>query len=421
MRMRKLGKGQSVVFCGPTEVERNIVECSGKAFGDNIEVEDVLKWSISETHIQTRKFIPLWATQGMRQQRHAVTWSKLAKDEIPPSVVKELLETEAQSLQDRYGSGGKSEDELLLQSMDELALEPRKMEISAIQAKCQMFELSLFKNAAFQEEQERELSPEDERERQIEHPPSLKPCMHSIHWDLNLFICQGTLNRLSKAFQPAFESLENTSAFTHFESNAWPNRLLVTNDFAHTVHAENQLLDSFLRPVHWIVSNKQAEFIILSPYEANELLPSIRQLKAVTLHIYSPRTNFFTRALDDLSFCAFPAVPQTRPILPNIMQLNLFAGQLYLKNHNEYLQLCRFLGLCFKTLDSDDVSVSYDGFVSPADRASFDTTMAAECPFTTSPIEFLRVLMALRRKGQSITFSHLGRILRGSLIRKDQF
>lgn len=421
MRMRKLGKGQSVVFCGPTEVERNIIECSGKAFGDDIEVEDVLKWSISETHMQTRKCIPLWATQGMRQQRHFITWSKLEHDDPPPSAVKEMLETEAQSLQDRYGFGRKSEDELLLQSMDDITLELRKTEIGAIQAKCQIFELSLFKSAAFQEEQERELSPENERERQIEHPPSLKPLIHSVHKDLNLFIRQGTLNRLSKAFQPAFESLKKTSAFTHFESNAWPHRLLVTKDFARTVHAKNQLLDSFLRPVHWIVSNKEAECVILSPYEANELLPSIRQRKAVTLHIYSPRTNFFTRALDDLSFCAIPAVPQTRPILPNIMHLNLFAGQLYLKNHNEYLQLCRFLGLCFKTLDSDDVSVSYDGFVSPADRALFDTTMAAECPFTTSPIEFLRVLMALRRKGQSITFSHLGGILRGALIRKDQF
>lgn len=42
MRMRKLGKGQSVMFYGPMEVERKIIHCSGKTRGDTIEVADVL-------------------------------------------------------------------------------------------------------------------------------------------------------------------------------------------------------------------------------------------------------------------------------------------------------------------------------------------------------------------------------------------
>ena len=51
MRMRKLGKGQSVMICGPMEVERKILRCSGKSRCDTIEVADVLQWSISETCI----------------------------------------------------------------------------------------------------------------------------------------------------------------------------------------------------------------------------------------------------------------------------------------------------------------------------------------------------------------------------------
>ncbi|KAL2046481.1 hypothetical protein ABVK25_011836 [Lepraria finkii] len=43
IRMRKLGKGQSVMFCGPMEVERKIIHCSGKNRGDAIEVADVLQ------------------------------------------------------------------------------------------------------------------------------------------------------------------------------------------------------------------------------------------------------------------------------------------------------------------------------------------------------------------------------------------
>lgn len=47
--------------------------------------------------------------------------------------------------------------------------------------------------------------------------------------------------------------------------------------------------------------------------------------------------------------------------------------------------------------------------------------MASTCPFTTSPVAFLRALTALRRKGQSFAQSHLGRILRVELIAPELF
>lgn len=426
--MRKLGKGQSVMFCGPTEVERKILRCSGKTRSDNIEVADVLRWTISETCISTKRCIPLWATQGMRYQRRHIAWSESPSDGgngFALDIAKSLLEAEAQSLQDRYGFGGRrSEERVLLQDVEEESLTKQQEQLEAIRAKCREFELASFNGATLQEEQERELSPENEQERQVERPLALTPYKHSIHPDVKLFIQQGVLDRCSDAFQPAFELFGNTSAKEYLEVGIWPVHLLITADFARTVQApEKQLLDSFLRPVHWVVSRKNngmVDCMVLSPYEAHELLPSIRQHKTVTLHVYSPRVSMSVRTLEDLSFCAIPAVPKCGSTPPFVMQLNLFAGQLYLRSYEEYLSVCRFLGLC-SCPPHDQIHVACDGFIRPTSRPMFDAVMARECPFTISPVEFLRVLMALRRKGQSYKNSHIGRILHGELLARKQF
>ncbi len=312
MRMRKLGKGQSVMFCGPMEVERKIIHCSGKTRGDAIEVADVLQWSISETCNNTKKCIPLWATQGIRYQRRHKAWLDSPDGRgngAALETAKSLLETEAQTLQDRYGFGARrSEEQVLLYNVKDESLSKRETQLEAIRAKCREFELASFNNATLREEQERELSPENEQERQVERPLALAPHNHSVHRDVKRFVHQGTLDRDSDAFQPAFELFGDTSANECLEVETWPEHLLVTADFARTVHAaKNQYLDSFLRPVHWVASGKNGntvDCVVLSPYEAHALLPFIRQHKKITLHVYSPRVSMSVRTLEDLSFCA---------------------------------------------------------------------------------------------------------------------
>lgn len=428
MRMRKLGKGQSVMFCGPMEVERRILHSCDKSRCDTIEVADVLQWSISETCIHTKKIIPLWATQGVRYQRRHIAWAKSSiggGKGTALEMAKSLLEVESQNLQDRYGVGGRrSEEQLLLHNGGDEPLTKRKTELKAIRAKCREFELASFNNAILREEQERELSPENEQERQVERPLALTPCNHSLHRDVKRFVHQGILDRDSDAFQPAFELFSNTSAMECLEVEAWSVHLLVTADFARTVHATgHQHLDSFLRPVHWVVSGKgrnTIDCVVLSPFEAHVLLPSIRQYKFVTLHVYSPRVSVSVRPLEDLSFCAIPAVPKCWPNPPFAMLLNLFAGQLYLRSYEEYLSVCRFLGLGFRP-PYEQTKIAYDGFISPTSRIGFDEIMDRVCPFTISPVEFLRILMTLRRKGQSFHRSHLGRILGGELLAREEF
>jgi hypothetical protein len=185
----------------------------------------------------------------------------------------------------------------------------------------------------------------------------------------------------------------------------------------------DEMLDSFLRPVHWVVSCKKGdrvESVILSPYETQELLPSVRQYKHVILHIYSPRLSVSVRTLEDLSFCAIPAVPESWSTPAIAKQLNLFAGQLYIRTYEEYELLCGFLGLCSQSPD-DCVEVACDGFITLLNRSQSDVIMAPMCLFMISPVAFLKKFMALRRKGQSFTALHFGRILNGELISREQF
>jgi hypothetical protein len=124
--------------------------------------------------------------------------------------------------------------------------------------------------------------------------------------------------------------------------------------------------------------------------------------------------------LEDLSFCAIPAIFKYRPHSPFVMQLNLFVDQLYLRSYEKYLSMYRFLGLCFRP-SCEQVQIDCDGFVSSTDRSVFDAIIKKERPFTISSIEFLRMLIALRRKRQNFQKSHFGRILRDELLVKEQF
>ncbi|ESZ91788.1 hypothetical protein SBOR_7826 [Sclerotinia borealis F-4128] len=418
MRMRKLGNGQSVVLCSSMEVQRKILECSGRTKGD-IEIVDVLRWSVRESCTHTNKMIPLWAIQGMRHQnrRLVFTGSSTIKDRV-----ERILEPEAQTLQQRYGDEDTRFENPISPITTNDLTEDCEKQINDIRTKCKKFEVASLTSATCEEEQERELSPENEREQQVELPPPLTPCPHIIHKDVRQLAVSGVLSRSSKAFLPAFQTLRSTTAIPYYDS-AWPNDLLVTADFVNTVQAaDTQPLDDFLRPVHWIVSCKRGsirDFVILSPYEAQELLPSIKQYKKTILHVYSPRLSASVPTLEDLKFCAIPSVPASWSTPPISNQLNIFAGQLYIQTYEDYLSLCSFLGICSHHLDNKDMEIGHDGFVSPEYRTRSSLTQA--CPFRTSPVPFVRTIMMLRRKGQSISFSHMGRIFNGELIVQDQF
>ncbi|KAI4599655.1 hypothetical protein KJ359_001752 [Pestalotiopsis sp. 9143b] len=107
MRMRMLGHGQSVVFCIPNEIKNNIMQQQPVSIGSDITVTHVLTWAIRETHFDTKKSAPLWATQASRfykQDRNRQEQVD-SQEEYSSTWAKRFLEAEAHSLERRYRPG----------------------------------------------------------------------------------------------------------------------------------------------------------------------------------------------------------------------------------------------------------------------------------------------------------------------------
>lgn len=417
--MRKLGKGQSVVFCVPTEIKTKILERTSRPDDAALGVADVLSWAISETCTDLQRSIPLWAAQGRRFEDQSRLWDA-ARSQGELGLSKEqaetFLEQEAQTLDDRYRPHLASE-------APQLAVWDEENEnINQILHRCHKFENRSFNSAVLQEEQERELSPEIEQERQIERPAPAEPEMHQLHKELEYFVRSGKLIANSQAFLSAFESFRSSSAAAQLDLSEFPGGLLVTADFARTVRPLGRayVSDAYQRPVQWILtstengySDKVEHMVVISPFEAQELLPSIKRYQKVTLHIYAPRANLGVRPLDalDLFTEGKPFKPYSVP-RSLIIQLNVFAGQLYLDSFEEYAELCDFLGLAWRAAE-EGLVVEADGFIK-------STGMTRG--FRHSPVGFLKTLMTkIRRNCEGIEKTHIGKILHGSLLEEADF
>ncbi|KAJ3489573.1 hypothetical protein NLG97_g5962 [Lecanicillium saksenae] len=267
MRMRKLGRGQSVVFFVPREIEHQICLLRGEDVSSKAEitVSDVLCWAITETCNDLRRAIPLWLNQGLRFNKQQSLWNELgdpASAVSRPDIAKQFMEDESQSLDRRYRPQQSGTDISAL--IDGLDADTAK----ELRTRCTEFGLSDLPEASFNEEQERELSPEKEQERQIERPPQVDPAAHHVHEGLREFIVSGVQS--GEPFQPAFMTLKMTTAADHLNVSEFSHNILVTNDFATTVDAafdSETYADAFQKPVQWVLTTKKdpSILVIVSP------------------------------------------------------------------------------------------------------------------------------------------------------------
>ncbi|KAH8724529.1 hypothetical protein GQ44DRAFT_827220 [Phaeosphaeriaceae sp. PMI808] len=419
MRLRKLGKGQSVVFCIPEEIQTKILERTSKADSTEVEVSDVLHWAITETWVDIHRNTPLWAMQGRRFEEHKDHFNGAG---TTVEQAKMLLEKEAQSLEDRYRPRQRKH-------FDETnEWDKTNTNIQDILKLCRDFGAMSIDTATLQEEQERELSPEIEEERQVQRPAPMVAEQHAVHEDLVRLIATGIFPTSSDALVPAFKALQSTSAANLYDLLQFPNDLLVTADFMRTVRrpggvtSESYVSDSYLRPVQWILSVKSRDdkpsasrrLVILCPVEVEQLLPSIRKSNIVTLHLYAPRPTQGYDTLDTLDlYCVGSAFSASDKSIDSsqIVQLNLFAGQLYFETYAEYVNLCRCLGLAWEDPKHGE-ELQADGFIVPP---------AGAWGLEKSPVGFLREYMHVRREGESMEKTHLGRVLEGGLLEERDF
>jgi hypothetical protein len=419
MRMRKLGKGQSVVFCIPEEIQMKILEQTSKALASEIQVSDVLTWAVSETWADLRRSMPLWASQGRRFEQHKYL---LRGVNTTLQQARKFLEEELQSIERRYRPRSRS-DASIFNGWD-----LSNHDLGRIITRCKDFEALTFNSATLEEEQERELCPEIEEEREVQPPAPMKPAEHRLHPHLLSLIETGEVPAPSNAFTPAFQALESTSAARCFNLALFPAHLLVTADFMRTVErptksfsSSSYIQDRYLRPVQWILSVvaesepfavARRRLVVISPFEANLLVPIIVNSGLATLHLYAPRRNLGYDPLDDLDlFCIGRSFQPATVPRNQIVQLNLFAGQLYFWSYAEYKELCRALGLAYRAAEDGQV-VQADGFVLPP---------IGKWALKKSPVQFLREFMKIRREGEGMEKTQLGKVLEGTLLEEGDF
>jgi hypothetical protein len=199
----------------------------------------------------------------------------------------------------------------------------------------------------------------------------------------------------------------------------WSPSPLATKDFITTIlRLKPKKLTDYLRPVNWILSSgsgKDSTVVVISPYEANALLPTIRKGKKVRLHIYLPRVTSSMHSFSDLTFHTIPDPESSaeRWSAPAHIrtELNLFAGQLYLDCREEYERVCLLFALSMAHPGAKYCEV--DGFVPPSHRTEGNS------PFKISKIAILKTLVALRRKGMGYNRTHLGQILNANPLSEE--
>ncbi|KAG1812365.1 hypothetical protein EV424DRAFT_1491608 [Suillus variegatus] len=404
MRMRKLGNGHSVMFFAPMEVDRSIRSATQKADTDRVDVADILHWAMLETclDIEIRAFH--WVHQGSDFNARRSAWAQFSR--APTTSISTLktawLQPEERSLEDMYAPRNPSHWVSHIWDAD-------------IRSKCEELGVLTGPERSMDEEQEREVVHEVEREREVQRPSKVQPAAQDLHAHVRQFVKTGRIPKGSPVFIPALSSLVNTTAKFH-EDHHWARSVLVTRDFARTVGTTltTQKVDEYLRPVNWIVLSDVGVLVVMSPHEVDVLLPDIRNSNAVQLCLYTPRTTRTMKACDDLRLYRVPSTPHLTPSELQICQLNLFAGQLYFSSCEMYLRTCNFLGLNALDLVDEDLIADSDGFIREENRSS----ARASCLFKRSQLPPLKELFGMRRKGMGYLPTHLGKMFNGRILTK---
>jgi hypothetical protein len=426
--MRKLGTEHSVVFFAPQEVVGTICN-TAKCAQDEVATFHVLLWTMFETCHQLRANVADWALQGHSFAMRETKWKQLSST-VTAKTVEAFYEVEARSLEQLYDVGGL---ETAVDWAQRLHCEQSTNEISrTVFEKSKLFGTFSFTHSGTLEEKEVELVHEKQVEREAQRPVTATPLPHNLHPDVQIFVETGVIPTnsagilsLSHAFQHV--SLQLPKGFATTFSN-----LFVTADFSQTVQVSNGLrkgdMNSYLRPVEWVAASRQENstaFVLLSPFEVNELLPLFRNSQKVILHLFSPRSSLPVRSLENLDRFTLPT-PRNAPSLTYhgtvLQQLDLFSGTLYFRSKATYETICSMLRLYFGIPPAhiaEAGSINADGFVTNGqDRQELGLTCAG---FEENPTHFLRQFISFRRHGRDFLPSHTGHILHGIGLGEEDF
>ncbi|KIJ45852.1 hypothetical protein M422DRAFT_206518 [Sphaerobolus stellatus SS14] len=419
MRMRQLGKTHSVSFFASTEIANKIRQRRTNGDGE-LKTKDILLWTLHETCNQIKDSGPLWASQGLNFDNREISWSQYSENTILlPDLQERIRERESHTLEELYGITDAHGAQRLIKTARSQAIEDQ----------CRRFQMVLISGANLLEEQERELAHEKENERIVERVLGATPREHQFNEELVRFVRSGV--SIPAGVLPLSKCLVGTSSHHRISKISRTflqtrDTLVATYDFANTVTSHDVTtkgyMNDYLRPVQWILSSNRCPdvYVLISPHEANILLPRIRSSQTASLHIYSPRMTRHGPSFEDLKFFITPR-REPEYIQPQTIQtLNIFAGQAFFFDRASFRLICQLLGLHL-----DEIPAHLQG---QADVSGYVQNSEARqglgmenCLFISSPVKWLRALMTWRAKGQGFALTHMGQILHGNNLRDMDF
>ncbi|KAG8751457.1 hypothetical protein FRC11_009357 [Ceratobasidium sp. 423] len=422
MRMRKLGHGQSVVFAAPPEIDTQIRNASPNPIEPEADIDalDVLRWAMLETCKDLQHHVSHWAQQGIEFDRRHEAERQYERNRNISVLQRGWTTPESRPLEEMYGV--LSPDAL----RNKASFTQRAFDVPDLRRGLEYLGVERLEDPSMDEEQEREVNHEVEREQQTQRPPKGTPANHSIHPDVRHFVSRGTISTSSSGILSLFHPF---CAFNSQMSSCWSHLLFASADFLQTVSGSRaDRLSEYMRPVNWILTAPGDVRIVLSPHEVNELLPLIRKSSIVRLHVYAPRVSLSMLSFSDLQFFALPASPRspvpTGALSAAQLQVDLFSGQLYFSSYEDYTTLCATLGLYIPSSDDDmGVEIGTDGFIKSEHRHHLVHRHPeySNCNFSVSPIPGLKDLIGRRRKGMKYLLTHIGKVLHARSMTPEDF
>jgi hypothetical protein len=396
------------MFFAPGEVDRRIrgLIPDGIAPGTRVRVLDVIRWAIHETCEEIRHYLPCWAHQGLDHHKRLAAYEEYTSSGDVEDLRSAWQQPDAQTLEEMYW----------ISACTRMARSQDIYSIPSLSERIERLGATKLVDVRMAEEQEREVNHEVDTARVVDRPPRVPPAEHMIHEDIREFVETGKLPESPTHIFPLLAPINMAKVLDL--TVEWSPIPLASADFTTTTTGDSDgaALTEFLRPVNWILSSgsgKNSVIVVISPYEANELLPIIRKSDKVRLHIYAPRVTFSMRSFSDLTFHSIPNSAAESWSAPTHIrtELNLFAGQLFFDNKAEYERVCVLLALSRAHPGAERVEL--DGFVLPAYRTGKSS------PFAKSRIPTLKKLIELRQKGKEYHRTHLGQILSGKPLSEE--
>jgi hypothetical protein len=418
MRLRLLGKTQSIAFFSPPEVHQSILDLRTAARASPLvplSSVDVIRWLLEQTCNGIEQLEPLYFNQGLnylqRMQAKLDHEDVLDSDESRNAYLDIVRTKELHSLKQSYEPKHQQRGPAIKVTDFAPSLRPFVSEVLQRRKCFQDRGFAVHSSALEEVEQEREMEFEVESVREVQSPVHFKALrVARLHYDIKEFAKSGRLPAGSDAFEPVFCSLQKTALGVKHGTITAVNttaKLYVSTQFNRTVSI-NEPNDNFLRPCHWLLWSCASEVgLLVSPEEADALIPILRHTfidnePACHMIVYAAPITRRMLQFNNMDYYTIPSLP-TGYRAPKWLkvELGIFAGRLYF-DWDEYEEIMSYLGIQLHN-NNDELDLQ---------------TVPKEA-FATKPLAFLHEWLAIRRKGQDFEHTPKGFITTGKPLSKD--